>query len=163
MNNQITHNGTIIVGVSKNSIIGKDNTIPWHYPADLKRFKALTSGGTIIMGRKTFVSIGRPLPKRRNIVISSSKVDVDGVETFSSLLLALSTTQDQAVWYIGGRGIYLESLKYAKSINLTIIPEVVERTGNIIEFPWIDPTVFKITDMVMDPDTNLCHIRYDRS
>lgn len=152
--------GTLIVGVSRNGVIGKDNTIPWNHPADLKRFRALTTGGTIIMGRKTFESIGRALPKRRNIVISRTKVEIEGVETFASLAEAVATTQGQTVWYIGGKGIYAEALNFAAAIDLTIVPETVERTGEIVEFPWIDPTVFSVKDIVRDDINNLIHVNY---
>lgn len=154
--------GTLIVGVSRNGVIGKDNTIPWNHPADLKRFRSLTSGGTIIMGRKTFESIGRALPKRRNIVISRTPVAVEGVETFHSLAEAVATTEGQTVWYIGGKGIYAEAMKYAAAIDLTIVPETVEGEG-LVEFPWIDPTVFQIKDTVRDDINNLIHVAYIRS
>lgn len=156
--------GTLIVGVSRNGVIGKDNTIPWTHPADLKRFRALTSGGTIIMGRKTFESIGRALPKRRNIVISRTPVAVEGVETFMSLLEALETVkEEEKVWYIGGRGIYEEAMLFAAEIDVTIVPETIERVGHIVEFPWVNPLNYEIKDITHDNENHLVHVRYSRA
>lgn len=171
--------GTIIVGVSRNGVIGKDNAIPWNYPADLKRFRKLTSGGTIIMGRKTFESIGRALPNRRNIVISRTKIEVDNVETFNNLKEAIESSSVSLfgcaclddnhahedsypkIWYIGGRGIYAEALKYAAAIDLTIIPEIIERTGDVVDFPWINPTEFSFAGSESG-DNGLIHLKYTR-
>lgn len=158
--------GTIIVAVSQNGVIGQfdangKGTIPWHYPADLKRFKQLTSGGTVIMGRKTFESIGRALPKRRNIVVSSKKIDVDEVETFYSLTEAIMATGEERVWYCGGKGIYEEALNYCESIDLTVVPEKI--VGNdLVSFPWIDPTVFTVSGVMPDEENKLKHIQYRR-
>ena len=78
---------SIIVAVADNGIIGKENGLPWHLGADLKRFKAITTGHTILMGKNTYLSIGRPLPNRRNVVLSSSLTadDVPGCELIASL------------------------------------------------------------------------------
>ena len=156
------YKGTIIVATSRQSIIGRDNQIPWHHSADLKRFKALTLNSTIIMGRKTFESIGRALPKRRNVVISRTPVTVEGVETFPTMKEALATMENETIWFIGGKGIYLEAMQYCQKIDLTIVPDTIERTGDIVEFPWIDPTVFNVTSITNDTENSLQHITYER-
>ena len=88
----------ILVAVSPEGIIGKNNTIPWHYSADLKRFKRLTVGNTIIMGRKTWESLPiKPLPERRNIVISRS--DIENTECFRTIDKAIETCEGD-IWFI---------------------------------------------------------------
>lgn len=156
------YKGSIIVAVNTQGIMGRDNTIPWHHSADLKRFKAKTLDSTIVMGRKTFESIGRALPKRRNVVISRTPVEVPGIETFESMTEALATMANETVWFIGGRGIYIEAMRHCAEIDLTIVPDKVERTNSIVEFPWIDPTVFTIKDTTHDVENNLKHILYTR-
>ena len=102
----------ILVAVSPEGIIGKDNTIPWHYSTDLKRFKRLTISNTIIMGRKTWESLPiKPLPERRNIVITRSSIE--GVECFRSIDDALQTCEGD-IWFIGGAGIYEEAMEKAE-------------------------------------------------
>jgi dihydrofolate reductase len=128
----------IIVAVSRNGVIGKDNRIPWHYPADLKRFKRLTQGHTVIMGRLTYESIGKPLPNRRNVVIG--RTAPEGVETFSSLDAALASTSGD-VWFIGGERIFREAMPLADTIDVTYVPDVVEGDC-IVMMPAIDEARF---------------------
>ena len=124
----------ILVAVSPEGIIGKDNTIPWHYSADLKRFKRLTTGNTIIMGRKTWESLPiKPLPNRRNIVITRSIID--NVDCFRSIDDALQTCEGD-IWFIGGAGIYEEAMKKADTIDMTLVPDNVDGKG-CIYFPKI--------------------------
>ena len=93
----------ILVAVSPEGVIGKDNSIPWHYSADLKRFKRLTVDNTVIMGRNTWESLPvKPLPNRRNIVIT--RYDIDGIDCFRSIDDALQSCEGN-VWFIGGSGI----------------------------------------------------------
>ncbi len=95
----------IIACVSKNGVIGKDNDLIWKIPDDLKRFKSLTSGNVIVMGRKTFESIGsKPLPNRTNVVLTSKKIE--GVECFTSIGEVLETYKDREVWVIGGEKVF---------------------------------------------------------
>lgn len=99
---------SLIVAMAENRVIGRDNQMPWHLPADLRHFKSVTLGKPVIMGRKTFESIGRPLPGRRNLVISrNTEWQADGVETVNSLdaALALVNAHDE-VMIIGG-GSYI--------------------------------------------------------
>ena len=124
----------ILVAVSPEGIIGKDNTIPWHYSADLKRFKRLTTGNTIIMGRKTWESLPiKPLPNRRNIVITRSSIE--DIECFQSIDDALQTCEGD-IWFIGGAGIYQEAMQKADIIDMTLVPDNINGEG-CIHFPKI--------------------------
>ena len=102
----------IIVAMTQDHIIGNDNNIPWHIPEDLKNFKRITSGGVVIMGRKTFESIGRPLPNRHNLIVSKTLASVEGCEVFSNLEGAVerATQFDKKVFFIGGAEIYKKAL-----------------------------------------------------
>jgi dihydrofolate reductase len=129
---------SIIAAVSNNNVIGKDNKLPWHLPGDLKRFKELTTGHTIIMGRKTFESIGRPLPSRRNIVVTRNKdYKADGVEIIHSIKEALDLVKNEdEVFIIGGEEIYKLALPMANKIYLTRINK--EYDGDAF-FPELGP------------------------
>jgi len=132
----------MIAAVTSNGVIGVDGKIPFNYPADMKLFKSLTINSIVVMGRKTFESIGKPLPKRRNIVVSSTPIE--NIEVYPSLFTALDNLNHSAeIWLIGGAQIYQEGMKYAQEIHLTITPDE-EKNSNSVKFPWIDPTVFKL-------------------
>lgn len=116
----------LIVGVARNRGIGLGNQLPWHVPEDLKRFKALTMGHALIMGRKTHESIGRPLPGRRNIVISRA-ASFPGCERASSLDEALQLVADDALpFVIGGAQLYAEALPRVTHLFLTELDRDVE-------------------------------------
>jgi len=120
----------LIYAVSENGIIGRDNTIPWRLSADLRRFKKLTSGHTIIMGRKTHESLRKALPKRRNIVISRNhSFQAEGCEVVHSLeqALAISAT-DSKCFLIGGASLFQESIDkgYAQFVYETLVHAEVE-------------------------------------
>lgn len=104
-------------------VVGIDNKMPWHLPEDLKRFRAITSGHPIIMGRKTYDSIGRPLPKRRNIVITrQSNLEIAGCEMQGSLERAIQSCEGEAeVFIIGGGEIFREALPKVDKLYLTWI------------------------------------------
>lgn len=110
-----------IVATDVNGLIGKGNTLPWHLPSDLKYFKEVTSGKTVIMGRKTFESLGRPLPNRKNIVISRTKIQDERIETYSTLEAALANNLD--CFIIGGAQIYKYALeqKLIDELYITVI------------------------------------------
>lgn len=109
--------------------IGREGQLPWRLPEDLKRFKAMTTGHAILMGRKTFESVGRPLPNRRNIVISRTATTLgDGVEICTSLADAIARARDtdDAPKVIGGGEIYRQSLPFATHLFLTWVDVEVE-------------------------------------
>ena len=149
----------ILVAVSPEGIIGKDNSIPWHYSADLKRFKRLTLGKTVIMGRRTWESLPvKPLPDRRNIVITQSSLD--DVECFSSIDDALATCEGD-VWFIGGAGIYQEALGKADIIDMTLVPDNVSGEG-CVRFPTIGNEWDAGPVEELETDGNLKHQTYTR-
>jgi dihydrofolate reductase len=112
---------TLVVALAENGVIGSGNRMPWHLPADLKRFKALTMGKPILMGRKTFEAIGRPLPGRRNIVLSrSAGYGPPGIEVVGSVDEALAVTAAAPeLMVIGGAEIYRLFLSRAQRMHLT--------------------------------------------
>ena len=149
----------ILVAVSPEGIIGKNNTIPWHYSTDLKRFKRLTTGNTIIMGRKTWESLPiKPLPDRRNIVITRSSIKE--VECFRSIDDALQTCKGD-IWFIGGAGIYEEAMEKADIIDMTLVPDKVNG-NNCIYFPKIDETWKEGKTNQLDNHLKLKHKMYTR-
>lgn len=113
----------MIAAMAANRVIGRDNQMPWHLPADLKHFKAVTLGKPVVMGRKTYESIGRPLPGRRNIVISRQQAPANSpVEWVTSIEQALALVADvPEVMIIGGAEIYRQCLPLAKRLYLTEI------------------------------------------
>ena len=132
----------LIVAMARNRVIGKDGALPWRLPEDLKRFRSLTMGHPIVMGRKTYDSIGRALPGRRNIVISRQPdLAIEGVETAASLAEALAMTSGaDEVFVIGGQQIYQAALPIADRIELTQIDTDFE--GDVL-FPEIDPAQWR--------------------
>jgi dihydrofolate reductase len=119
---------SLIVAMAHNRVIGKDNGMPWHLPADLKHFKAVTLGKPVIMGRKTFESIGKALPKRRNLVVSRNPdYQAPGCEVIHSLEAALALVKDvPEVCIIGGAQLFEEALPQADRLYLTFIDLHVE-------------------------------------
>jgi dihydrofolate reductase len=132
----------VIAAMANDRVIGIGNALPWHIPADLKRFKALTLGHRLIMGRKTFESIGRPLPGRETIVISRSNHTLAGVRWVKSLAegLALPTAPDQQVFVAGGGQIYTQALaEFAPHIStmyLTLVDLAVAGDAWFPAFDW---------------------------
>lgn len=136
---------TIIAAIANNNVLGKDNQLIWHIPADLKRFKKETSGHHIIMGRKTFESLGRPLPKRVNVIISrnGNYEAPEGCILVDSLEKALEIAKnDENPFIIGGAQIYTEAIKFADKLDLTLVHFDFE--GDVY-FPEIDLNVWKET------------------
>ena len=135
----------LIVAVSDNGVIGVNGQLPWHIPEDLKYFKANTTGHAIIMGRKTFDSIGRPLPKRRNIVVTRNPdLEIEGVEVVNSLqaAIALARTDDEEPRIIGGSSLYDEAMPQVTTMFLTRVHREVE--GDTF-FPAYDETQWRVT------------------
>ena len=113
---------SIIVAIGENNAIGKDNQLLWHLPADLRHFKNKTSGHTIIMGRKTFDSVGKPLPNRRNIVVTRQDIKIEGCEVVKSIDDALALCRDEEEVFIGGGAeIYKLAMPKTDRIYLTIV------------------------------------------
>lgn len=133
----------IVVAASDNHVIGVSNQLPWHLPADLKFFKTLTTGHTIIMGRKTFESIGKALPHRRNIVITRDpQWQAPGCEVFHSLEQAIEQVKDEFVFIIGGDSIYQQSVAFCDRIYLTRVHTMIEN-GEAF-FPEPDVSIWKL-------------------
>ncbi len=126
----------IIAAVSKNDVIGDNNSLIWNIPEDMKRFKSITTGKTVVMGRKTYESIGKVLPNRRNIIISrNSDYSVDNAEIVNSLEDALSIcSKNEEIYVIGGGEIYNQTIDIADNIYLTYIDK--EFSGDT-KFPKI--------------------------
>jgi dihydrofolate reductase len=141
---------SMIVATADNNIIGKDNDMPWHLPADLAYFKKVTLGKPIIMGRKTYESIGRPLPGRRNIVISRDEnYFADGVDTVTSVEQALALVDGsdgnnavEEIMVIGGGAIYKHCLPKADRLYVTHIKATID--GDT-QFPIYDDGCWRKT------------------
>jgi dihydrofolate reductase len=136
---------SLIAAVAANGVIGSDNALPWRLPEDLKRFKALTLGHPVIMGRRTFESIGRPLPGRRNIVVTRNPdYRAEGCETRNTLEAALVACQggSDEIFVVGGAQIYAEALPLAQRLYLTEIRRTFEGDAR---FPDWDRTAWKET------------------
>ena len=132
---------SLIVAAAENNAIGKDNALLWHLSADLKRFKALTTGHPVIMGRKTFESIGKPLPNRRNIVISHSRSVIEGCEVVASVDDALASVEaGEEAFVIGGGSIYRALWHVADRLYLTSVKTTLEGDTFI---PEINPEEWK--------------------
>lgn len=119
---------SLIVAMSINGVIGKDNRLPWHLPADLKRFKELTMGHTIVMGRKTWDSINRLLPGRRTVVVSRNPLlKIEGACVVDSLQAALAAgTGDDEIFVIGGEELFRHAMAHADRIYLTVVESLFE-------------------------------------
>lgn len=135
---------SIIVAVAKNRVIGANNQLIWHIADDLKNFKRITSGHPVIMGRKTFESLGRALPNRRNIVISrNSNYTADGAEVVDSLEQAIKICSPQEEnFVIGGGEIYNQAIQIAHKLYIT---EVDLTPQGDTHFPEIDLKIWKET------------------
>ncbi|UVW26988.1 dihydrofolate reductase [Massilia sp. H6] len=131
---------TLVVAIDAQRGIGVDNQLPWHLPEDLAHFKRVTLGKPIIMGRKTFDSIGRPLPKRRNIVITRNPAWAhEGVETAASLHEAIALLQGEPASIIGGAQVFAEAMALADAM---IVTEIAHSFRCDTFFPPIDAAVW---------------------
>jgi len=136
---------SLIAAIAENNCIGKNNSLPWHIPEDLKHFKEITSGKIVLMGRKTWESIPekfRPLPKRTNIVITRQK-DFSvpaGVEVYQEIEPALAAHPDEEIVVIGGAEIYRQTVDWADRLYITEVDQTVD--GDAF-FPEIAPTLWK--------------------
>ena len=131
---------TLVVAVDANNGIGLDNQLPWHLPEDLAHFKRVTLGKPIIMGRKTFDSIGRPLPKRRNIVVTrNAGWSHEGVDSAASLGAAIALLDGEPASIIGGAQVFIEAMNVADAMIVTHIDHAFRCDAF---FPPIDPGIW---------------------
>lgn len=161
----------MIAAVAKNGVIGHDGDMPWRLPSDLKHFRAHTLGRPVIMGRKTFQSIGNPLPGRPNIVVSRSPDPIEGVEAVQSLSVAIERgallaheSGADAVAVIGGGEIYRQAMGLADELLITHVD--AEITGDTV-FPPIDPAIWEMIERspVTKGETDshaICFAHYQR-
>lgn len=133
---------TIIAAIADNNALGKDNQLIWHLPADLKRFKQVTLNHHIIMGRKTFESLGKPLPNRTSIIITRNKnYKVEGCIVVNSLDEALKVAEkDENPYILGGAEIYKQAIAIADKLDLTFVHDTFEADAF---FPTIDTSIWK--------------------
>jgi len=135
---------TIIAAISKNNALGKDNDLIWHLPADLKRFKKVTSGHYILMGRNTFESIGKPLPNRTSVIITrNTNYNKDGCLIANSIEQALELSKKQeTVFIIGGAQVYKQAIDrdLVDQLDITLVHEEFDAD---VFFPEIDPMIWK--------------------
>jgi dihydrofolate reductase len=141
----------MIYAVSPEGVIGLRGQIPWRHPGDLRRFKRVTTGTTVIMGRATFDERGKALPERRNIVVTSRPLDVPGVERVASVDEALALAGDADVWFIGGARIYDEAMRYVDVIDVTYVPDHVD-APDAVRVPPIDERVFAPGPLIAHED-----------
>ena len=156
---------SLIAAMSSNRVIGVNNTLPWKLSADLKRFKQLTMGHCLVMGRKTFESIGRPLPGRTTIVVTrQDNFKSDGVIVAHSIDEALHAASGEEVFITGGADLYKQTINLANRIYLTVIEK--EFQGDAF-FPEFNPDDWKITFQEQhEPDDQspyqFAFLNYDR-
>jgi len=138
---------SIVVGASENNAIGRDNSLPWHHKGDLENFKNITSGKTLIMGRKCFESIGFVLPNRRSIVLSrNSSLDISGAETADTIPKALNLVHNvEEVMVIGGAEIYERFLPLASEIHFTRIHAYIDDADAY--FPQLDYSIWECKEI----------------
>ncbi|ELA6648424.1 MULTISPECIES: type 3 dihydrofolate reductase [Vibrio] len=151
---------SMIAAMADNRIIGKDNQMPWHLPADFAWFKRCTMGKPVIMGRKTYESIGRPLPGRLNIVISRDEtLKIEGVTTVTSIEQALDVAGDvEEVMIIGGGAIYASCLPMANKLYVTHIEAAFD--GDT-QFPdWGDEFKETYSEMYQADEKNAYNMRF---
>lgn len=146
-----------IAAMSLNRVIGRGNQIPWHIPEDFRWFKQCTSGQVVVMGRKTFESLGKPLPNRTNVVLTRG-AEIPGVRTIRDLAeLDLSAFQPREVWVIGGAEIYAQLLPRCSSLYLSVVQREVDGDAFFPEFE----RDFAFVDVVLrHPEFEVRHFRH---
>lgn len=145
----------IIVAVADNRAIGRAGGMPWHISEDFKYFKRTTMGCPVIMGRTTFISIGRPLPGRKNIVLSRSAAEIEGVTVVPDLEAAFAAAQPaERCFIIGGASVYSRMINEVDKLYVTHVHASVEDADAF--FPEIDPAVWQkenVSETFTDPET----------
>jgi dihydrofolate reductase len=138
---------SIVVAIAENNAIGNNNQLLWHLPADLKHFKNITTGHTVIMGRKTYDSVGKPLPNRRNIIITRQDISIAGCQVVKSIEDALALAAgEQEVFIVGGAEIYKQSIHLTDRIYLTIVHQKFDADTFFPEIDYNDWTQTARTD-----------------
>ncbi len=154
---------TLIAAIASNSCIGKDNALPWRLPEDMKRFKELTTGHTVLMGRKTWESIPqkfRPLPDRKNVVITrqTDYAVPEGVEVHGTIQSALARHTNEHIFVIGGAEIYAQTIGIADRLEITHVDQTVDGDAY---FPQIDPAVWK--EVAREVREGFSFVTYERA
>jgi len=141
--------------MARNRVIGRDNTLPWHLPADMRHFRELTTGHPVLMGRKTFESLGRPLPGRTNIVITSNRhyaaqgcLVAHSLDEALALAVPHTRSCDPQVFVIGGEKLYAQMLPHADLLYVTLVEAEIEGDSR---FPDFDLTKWRETLTVTHP------------
>lgn len=148
----------LIVAMAKNRTIGKDGKIPWHLSRELKLFKQITTGHTLIMGRKTYESIGRPLPERKNIVVTRNPdFKADGCHVYTDLNKAISDHKNERIFVIGGAEIFKQCMDLADEIHLTVVQKEFDGDVSFPEFNADDYRISERTYYEDDPPFELIH------
>jgi len=143
-----------IAAMSLNRVIGKDNRIPWHLPEDLRFFKKMTTGQIVVMGRKTFESIGKPLPDRATIVLTRAQKSIPGVETISDLNQIDPTKETREVFICGGAQVYEQALPHCSDLYLTLVKREV--AGDTFFPPFEDQ--FEFGALILEkPEFKILH------
>lgn len=135
---------SVIVAVAENGVIGAGNALLWHITEDMKRFRAITSGHPVVMGRRTWESLGRPLPNRTNVVVTRQDLTIEGCRVVHSLPEAVSLfPSDEEVFIIGGAQIYAEAMPIADRFYLTRVGRAYEGDTH---FPAWTESEWRLTD-----------------
>lgn len=158
-----------IVATDLNGCIGRDGKMPWHIPADLKRFKELTEGGVVIMGRKTFESLGcKPLPDRLNLVISSKRIHSYPAMVFNDIEGAIGYGAEEAfklgldtIWIIGGAEIYAQTMQYVDEILATIVQTRIDGGDAFYDVPKQPFNLVELSNTMTDEKSSL-NYRYSK-
>ena len=145
-----------IAAMSLNRVIGNGNKIPWHLPDDFKWFKQLTTGNVIVMGRKTFESIGKPLPNRETIILSRSQFSFPGVRTISDLREINPANESRETFICGGGQVYAQALPLCSDLFLTLVKREVE--GDAF-FPAFEDRFELVEELRDTPDFKILHYR----
>lgn len=134
----------IIAALTKNRVIGKNRAVPWDLPEDMRRFKRMTIGHVVLMGRKTYETLSSPLTSRRNVVLTSRKID--GVETYTTIAQALEVLKTEGdVFVIGGGQIFAQLLMSAAELRLTLVEQEVDGDTFFPPYEHLIGSLFRLT------------------
>ncbi|HWY74939.1 MAG TPA: dihydrofolate reductase [Verrucomicrobiae bacterium] len=148
-----------IAAMSENRVIGAGNRIPWHLPEDFKWFKKMTTGHVIVMGRRTFESIGKPLPNRETIVLSRSNFQHPGVRVVGDLAEIDLQREAREVFICGGAQVYAQALRLCSDLYLTLVKRVVE--GDVF-FPLFEDRFEQTEELLEGPEFKIVRYRNTR-